>query len=100
MHVLRSMTGDSKPRRGAVLVLAAALIIVIFAFAAFSVDTSYMSLVSTELQNAADASALAGITQIASGQAAVVAEAQSTAAANEAGGSTVTWTREPCRSIE
>lgn len=49
-----------------------------------------MSLVATELQNAADASALGGIGQFANGQAAVIAEAQTTAAQNRAGGASVT----------
>jgi hypothetical protein len=56
----------------------------VFAFAAFSIDAAYVSLVSTQLQNAADASALAGIARMAKGEEAVLAEVRETALANEA----------------
>jgi uncharacterized membrane protein YgcG len=89
MQAIQERRQDEASRRGGVLVLAAALLVVIFAFAAFAVDASYMSLVSTELQNAADAAALGGIMRLASGQDAVIQEAQDTAKANVAGGSAV-----------
>jgi hypothetical protein len=47
-------------RRGAILVLAAFFVIVIFAFTAFTVDLGYIALVKAELQNSADAAAMAG----------------------------------------
>lgn len=45
-------------RRGSVLVLAAACIVGVFAFAAFTVDVGYISLTKSQMQSAADASAL------------------------------------------
>ncbi len=48
-------------RRGAVLVLAAFLMVVMFAMVAFAVDIGYLALVKTELQRQADAAALAGV---------------------------------------
>lgn len=47
-------------RRGVILVIAALLLVVIFAFVAFSVDVGYMAMTKSQLQNAADASAMAG----------------------------------------
>lgn len=48
-----------KLRKGSILVLAAILLTVIFGFCAFSIDCGYISLVKSQLQNAADAAALA-----------------------------------------
>ena len=48
-----------RPRKGNILVLAAALMVGIFAFTAFTVDLAYISLTKTQLQAAADGSALA-----------------------------------------
>ena len=47
-------------RRGAVSVLAALLIVLMFGFVAFAVDLGYLAVVQTELQRSADAAALAG----------------------------------------
>ena len=47
-------------REGVLLPLAALLLVVILGMAAFSIDIGYMIYVESELQNAADASALAG----------------------------------------
>ncbi len=49
-----------KERRGAVLPLVAILIFVLLGFAAFAIDLGYLHVVKGELQNAADAGALAG----------------------------------------
>lgn len=46
-------------KRGNIIVWAAVLMVVILAFVAFAVDVGYMMLTKTQLQNAADASALA-----------------------------------------
>ena len=46
--------------RGAVLVLVAASMVVMFGFAALAVDVGNLMLVRTESQKAADAAALAG----------------------------------------
>ncbi len=77
-------------RRGAILVLAALLLIVIFGITAFVVDAGHMSLTATQLQNAADAAALAGVMQLPQGTTAAVAEVQSTATENNAAGAPVT----------
>lgn len=68
-------------RRGVVAVLTAFVLVVLFAFAAFAVDTGRITNMQTKLQNAADAAALAAAQEI-------------TVAVNKAGddGSTVTIT--------
>lgn len=47
-------------RRGAILVLSTVLLVVLFGFLSFTVDIGYITLVRTQLQNAADAAAIAG----------------------------------------
>ncbi len=79
-------------RQGAILVLAAFFIIIVFAFAAFTVDTGYMLIVKTELQAAADGAALAGITDLSQGRNAVEASVNAIANKNRAGGQDVTVT--------
>jgi Flp pilus assembly protein TadG len=59
----RQMTG----RRGSVLVLAALLMVVVFACAALAVDLGYVALSKTQLQSAADASALAAALELPPG---------------------------------
>ena len=54
-HALRSF----HHRRGAVLVLAAFLMVMVFAFAAFAIDIGFIALTRARLQNNADAAALA-----------------------------------------
>jgi Flp pilus assembly protein TadG len=56
-RIIRSNRAD---RRGAVLVLACLLMVVILAFVAFSVDVGYICMARSQLQNSADASAMAG----------------------------------------
>ncbi|MGW8257242.1 MAG: TadG family pilus assembly protein [Thermoguttaceae bacterium] len=51
-------------RRAAVLVLSAVLMVALFAFVAFAIDLGYLVLSRTELQNAADAAALAACAYI------------------------------------
>jgi Flp pilus assembly protein TadG len=48
-------------RRAAVMVLATILVVVMLAFLAFAVDLGYIALTRTQMQNAADAAALAGV---------------------------------------
>ncbi|MBX3442917.1 MAG: hypothetical protein KF774_10965 [Planctomyces sp.] len=85
-------------RRGGVLVLAAALLVALFAFAAFVVDVGYITLTRAELSKTADGSALAAANELvdAYGTGALVTQAggaangrlaaQQVAHANEAGG--------------
>ena len=56
-----------RSRRGAVIVLSAFLMIVLIAMVAFAIDTGYILTVRTEMQNAADAGALAGAAAMANG---------------------------------
>jgi Flp pilus assembly protein TadG len=53
-----------KRRRGAVVVLVAILLVALLAMVSFCVDFGYMVRVNAELQNAADASALAGACEL------------------------------------
>jgi Flp pilus assembly protein TadG len=57
---------QNKKRRGAVAVLTAILMVVLLGMVAFAVDVGWMSLSQSELQNAADAAALAGAGQLMS----------------------------------
>src|SRR6516225_2576735 len=57
MKFLRNQHGK---RRGAIVPLAALLMVVLVGMLAFAIDVGYMSTVKAELQNAADAAALAG----------------------------------------
>jgi hypothetical protein len=59
-------------RRGAVVVFAAILIVVILGFCAFAVDLGYIANTKTELSRAVDAGALAGIGVLPQGLAATV----------------------------
>lgn len=77
------------PRAGLFMVFGALLMVLIFAFVAFSVDVGYMNLVKSELQNAADAAAMAGCHDISAGSTAVRTTAKAVAAQNMAGGSPV-----------
>src|SRR5579859_1365851 len=57
----RLMAGcRNKSRQGAVTVLTALLLVPLLAMVAFSIDVAYMVRVKAQLQNAADACALAG----------------------------------------
>ncbi|WP_206678794.1 TadG family pilus assembly protein, partial [Alienimonas chondri] len=67
-----------------ILPLAAVLLVLVFAFLAFSIDVGYMSMTRGELQNAADAAALAGVAELPDGRGAAKREARRVAAENEA----------------
>lgn len=54
-------------RKGAILVLAAFLMVMFFAFIAFSIDLGYLGLVRTDLQRAADSAAIASAWDIVEG---------------------------------
>lgn len=57
------MTGD-RNRRGATLVLVAILMTVLVGFAGIAIDGSRLYVIRSELQNAADAAAIAGIVEV------------------------------------
>ena len=54
-------------RRGSILVLSAAMLVMIFAFAAFVVDIGYIAVARNELQTAADSAACAGVIELGNG---------------------------------
>ncbi|MFV0442492.1 MAG: pilus assembly protein TadG-related protein [Planctomycetaceae bacterium] len=58
---------QDEPRRGAIFVLSALLMILVFAFAAFAVDMGYITASRTELQKAADAAALGAAIELGEG---------------------------------
>lgn len=58
-----SISGGTE-QRGAVLVVVALLLLVLLGFAALAVDIGHLAVVKNELQNAADAGALAGASQL------------------------------------
>ncbi len=60
MNNVRRVKRMERNRRGAIIVLAAVMMSIMLMFVAFAVDLSYMALTKTQLQGAADASALAG----------------------------------------
>lgn len=51
-------------RHGSVLLLATGVLVLVLSFAAFSVDVGYIALTKTQLQNAADAAALAAAMEL------------------------------------
>jgi Flp pilus assembly protein TadG len=56
-----------EPRRGGIMVLAAVFLIVVFAFAAFSIDIGYIAVANADLQNAVDAAAMSGAGHLRNG---------------------------------
>jgi Flp pilus assembly protein TadG len=76
-------------RKGAIAVLAAVCLIIAVAFLAFAVDWGYIAVTSGELQNAADAAALAGARALPKGRSDAIAAAQQWAARNVAAGDSV-----------
>ena len=88
MHAL-TLPQPSSHRKGAILVLAAVLMVFVFAFVAFTVDIGYMTLTKGELQNAADSAALAGVMSLGDGEAAARAVAIDFAGQHRAAGASV-----------
>ncbi len=99
------MTLRQPVRSGAVVPLVAFLLVFLMALAAFAVDIGYICVVEKEVQNAADAAALAGASQLlprsaltgaanwAAAAAAARDEAQKFAALNKGGGVALTVDR-------
>ena len=63
----RRLSDTNSDRRGSILVLAAVLLMVIFAFVAFTVDIGYISLNKAQLQAAADAAAMGSALKLSTG---------------------------------
>jgi Flp pilus assembly protein TadG len=79
----------ARPRRGAIVVLAALFLVIVLAFLAFSVDLGYMAVTESELQNAADAGALSGARALPGGRNAAIQAAVLWAGKNSAAGQSV-----------
>lgn len=60
----RQIRNDRDSRRGGVLVLAAGLLVLVFAFAAFTVDLGLISVTKAQLQNAADSAAHSAVMEL------------------------------------
>lgn len=76
-------------RRGATLVLFALCLVLLLAFVAFSIDTGYICLARTQLQSAADSSALAGAAALRDGPARARSNAAHYASLHAAAGHSV-----------
>lgn len=76
MKRFRSIDKPLHGQRGVVLILFALLLVILLGFAAFAIDAARINLAKAELQNAADAAALAGVRKYFT--------SDSTAAKNEA----------------
>jgi Flp pilus assembly protein TadG len=61
---VRSSCRPSAKRAGAIVPLAAIMLVVLLAFVALGVDLGYIAAVESQLQNAADSAALAGASQL------------------------------------
>jgi type II secretory pathway pseudopilin PulG len=94
MTRLRTINTQTHAQRGSVLTWFAVLLPVLLGFVALAVDLARLYLVKTELQNAADAAALAGARVYASSSATdsanAKAEAQAMAQSNGANGIPIT----------
>ncbi len=67
-HIRKTLSTHQRPRRkGAILVLAAILMIVMLAMLAMSIDTGYMYTMQTQLDRSVDAAALAGAAGLVEG---------------------------------
>ncbi len=60
-------TSTSRKQRGSIVVLAAATLVLIFAFTSFTIDLGFIALTKAELQNAADSAALGGAQELQNG---------------------------------
>ena len=71
------------------MIFAAIILVVMFGFVALSVDVGYMTMTKSQLQNAADAAAMAGVRELPQGANAVRLAAKSIALENQAAGGPV-----------
>jgi hypothetical protein len=89
MFTTISFKGKKSNRRAAVLVLAAILLVMMFAFLTFAIDLGYVTLTRTQLQNSADSLALAAASFIPNDTTKATAEAMKFAALEQVGGVTL-----------
>lgn len=81
----RRQHSNSAPRRGGVIVFAALMMTIMVGMLAFAIDCGEIVLARTQLQNAADAGAMAGAAALPNGPTAAQTAAQTTAQANTVG---------------
>lgn len=67
LYPFRRPARPNLPRRGAVLVLAALVMVMIFGFLAFAADSGFILLAKTQMQAATDAAAYSAATEFSSG---------------------------------
>src|SRR4051812_24915637 len=87
---MRRQNRISRSRRGATLVLAAFFMIVMLGFVALALDIGYIAVARSQLQNAADAGAMAAASVMSTDTAAITAEAQKYGSSNKVGSTPVT----------
>jgi Mg-chelatase subunit ChlD len=94
MKSIQEFREEMSQRRGAIAVLSVVFLVMILAFASFSVDFGYMVLVDQEMQSAVDGAALAAAQELQlapdGGQNQVVSAAVDLAAANTVNGQNLT----------
>ncbi len=83
---------ESRDRKGAIMVLVAVMLGVLFMFAAFTIDIGHIIVAQSELQNAADAAALSAVGHLQEGPAQARAAAIALAACNQAANQSVSIT--------
>ena len=66
-HYKTAVTPQQEKRRGAIIVLAAVALVMIFAFAAFTVDLGFISVTKNQAQNAADSASRAAVLSLQDG---------------------------------
>lgn len=81
-------------RRGSIVVLAAAILVVVIGFLAFSIDYGDIVVTQSELQNAADAGAMSGAKALAAGRGAASEAAKDWSAKNLVAGKAIVVTNE------
>lgn len=89
MHSRCSCALVFRRRRGAVVVWAAFCLVIVVGFLALAVDSGFITLTQSELQNAADAGALSGARALAKGRDSAINAVQKWAAKNIAAGKKV-----------
>lgn len=87
-QLVRKTPSDSA-RHGAMLVFAAIMLVVVFAFVTFTIDTGYIVVTKNQLQSAADSAALAAVVDIGGGATTVNNTADTMAGLNKAAGKPV-----------
>jgi Flp pilus assembly protein TadG len=89
MFTTRYLTGKKRSRRAVIMIMAAFFLVLMAAFLAFAIDLGGLSLARTQMQNAADAAALAASAYIPSDTAKATTQAQVFAAYQKVAGKNI-----------